>query len=345
MEIEHVARVGFTAWRTAQQQGDLTVGNGLLGQIVIHDQGIFTAVTEVFTHGAAGVRRQVLQGSGFGSRGCYHDGVGQGASFFQLAYHVGDGRLLLTNGDVDAADAAVFLVDDGVDGQSSLTDLTVTDDQLALATAYRDHGIDRLVTGLHRLVDRLTPDHARRDFLDRVGGLGIDRALAIDRVAQRIDHATQQFRTNRNFEDTAGALGAHAFGQAQVVTQNHGTYGVLLQVQCHAEDAARELDHLAVHDVGQTVDAYDTVRNADDGALVTGLSSDIRFLDALLDDFTNLGRIQLLHAMTLKSGFQRFGQLAQFAADRTVDNHVTGANQHAADQSRIHDLLEVDGAI
>ena len=26
--------------------------------------------------------------------------------------------------------------------------------------------------------------------------------------------------------------------------------------------------------------------------------------------------------MTLKSGFQRFGQLAQFAADRTVDNHV-----------------------
>ena len=42
-----------------------------------------------------------------------------------------------------------------------------------------------------------------------------------------------------------------------------------------------------------------------------GLSSDIRFLDALLDDFTNLGRIQLLHAMTLKSGFQRFGQLAR----------------------------------
>ncbi len=264
---------------------------------------------------------------------------------FQLAHYVGDGRLLLTDSHVDAADAAVLLVDDGVDSQGGLTDLTVTDDQLTLATAYRDHRVDRLVTGLHRLVDRLTPDHARRDFLDRVGGLGIDRALAIDRVAQRIDHATQQFRTNRNFEDTAGALGAHAFGQAQVVTQNHGTYGVLLQVQCHAEDTARELDHLAVHDVGQTVDAYDTVRNADDGALVTGLSSDIRFLDALLDDFTNLGRIQLLHAMTLKSGFQRFGQLAQFAADRTVDNHVTGANQHAADQSRIHDLLEVDGAI
>src|SRR5690606_693188 len=130
-----------------------------------------------------------------------------------------------------------------------LADLAVTDDQLALTTTDRDHGVDRLVAGLHRLVDRLTPDHARRHILDRIGQLGIDRALAVDRVAQGIDHATQQLRTNRNFEDATGALGAHAFGQAQVVTQNHGTYGVLLQVQCHTEDAARELDHLAVHDV------------------------------------------------------------------------------------------------
>ncbi len=345
MEIEHVARVGFTSRRTTQQQGNLAIGHGLLGQIVIDDQRVFTAIAEVLAHGAAGVGCQELQRCGFGSRGRDDDGVGQSAVLFQLAYHVGDGRLLLTDGHVDAFDAAVTLVDDGVDRHGGLADLAVTDDQLALATTDRDHGVDRLVAGLHRLVDRLTPDHARCHFLDRVGRLSVDRALAIDRVAQRVDHATQQLRTYRNFEDAAGALGAHAFGQAQVVTQNHGTDGVLLQVQCHAEDAARELDHFAVHDVGQTVDAYDAVRHADDGALVTGLSGDIGFLDALLDDFTNLGRIQLLHAMTLKSGFQRFGQLAQFAADRTVDNHVTGANDHAADQRRVHDLLEVDGAI
>src|SRR5690606_407263 len=107
----------------------------------------------------------------------------------------------------------------------------------------------------------------------------------------------------------------------------------------------RELDHFAVHDVGQTVDAYDAVRHADDGALVTGLSGEIGFFDALLDDFNNLGRIPLLHSITLKSGFHPYAQLAQFAADRTVDNHVTGANDHAADQRRVHDLLEVDGAI
>jgi hypothetical protein len=53
----------------------------------------------------------------------------------------------------------------------------------------------------------------------------------------------------------------------------------------------------------------------------------------------------LLHATTLKSGFQRFGQLAQFAADRTIDNHIAGADNNAADQRRVHDLLGVDGTI
>src|SRR5690606_16789967 len=52
VEIEHVAWVRFASWRTAQQQGDLAVGNSLLGQIVINDQSVFAAVAEVFAHGA-----------------------------------------------------------------------------------------------------------------------------------------------------------------------------------------------------------------------------------------------------------------------------------------------------
>ena len=336
MEIEHVARVGFAARRTAQQQGDLAISHGLLGQVVVDDQGVFTAITEVFAHGATGVRRQVLQGGGLGSAGGDHDGVGQGAVLFQLAYDVGDSGLLLADGHVDALNAAVFLVDDGVDREGGLADLAVADDQLALATAYRDHGVDRLVAGLYRLVYRLTPDHARSDLLDRVGGLGVDRAFAVDRIAQCIDYATQQFRTNRNLQDAPGALGVHAFGEALVFTQDHGTHGILLQVQRHTVDAARELDHLAVHDVGQTVDAHDTVGHADDGAFVSCLGGDVEFLDAPLDDFTNFGRIELLHAAApSNSRFQRFGQFRELAAHRAIDYQVTGANDHAADQARV----------
>ncbi len=335
MQIEDVTGVGFTARRTAQQQGDLTVGNGLLGQVIEYDQRIFTAVAEELTHGATGVGCQELQGSRLGSGSGNDDGVGQSAMLFQLAHHVGDGRLLLTHRNVDTLDATVFLVDDRVDRHGGLTDLTVTDDQLTLATADRNHRVNRLVTGLYRLVDRLTPDHTRRDFLDGVGQLGFDRALAIDRVTQSIDYATQQFRTYRHFQDTTGALGFHTFSQSQVVTQDNGTHGVLLQVQCHTVDTTRELDHFAVHYVSQTVDAHNTVRNADDGADIAGLGLHIELLDALFDYFTNLGRIQLLHTMSLKSGFQRLGQLGKLAADRTVDDQVTRTNQHTANKGRI----------
>src|SRR5690606_34250529 len=114
VEIEHVAWVRFTAWWTAQQQGNLAVSHCLLGQIVINDQRVFTAVAEVFAHGATGVRSQELQRWRFGSTGSHDDRVSQSAVLFQFANYVGDGRLLLTNCYVDAEDSAVFLVDDRV---------------------------------------------------------------------------------------------------------------------------------------------------------------------------------------------------------------------------------------
>src|SRR5690606_2239312 len=231
VQIEDVTGVGFAARRTTQQQGDLTVGNGLLGQVVEHDQRVFATVAEVFAHGATGVGCQELQGSRFGSGGGNDDGVGQSAMLFQLAHHVGDGGLLLAHRNVDTLDATVFLVDDRVDRHGGLADLAVADDQLTLATADRDHRVNRLVAGLHRLVSRLAPDHAGGYLFNRVSQLGLDRALTVDRVAQCVDHATQQFRTYRHFQDTAGALGFHTLGQGQVVTQNYRTDGVLLQVQ------------------------------------------------------------------------------------------------------------------
>ena len=75
VEIEHVAGVGFTAWWTAQQQRDLAVSHGLLGQIVINDQRVLTAVAEVFAHGAARIGADVLHGCRLRSRCGHHDGV------------------------------------------------------------------------------------------------------------------------------------------------------------------------------------------------------------------------------------------------------------------------------
>src|SRR5690606_23956016 len=142
VQTEYLTGIRFEAWRSAQQQGDLAVRPSLLGQIIINDQCVLAAITEVFSHGAIGEGSDALHRSRISRRRRNHDGVVHGAVLFQLAHYVGDGRLLLANRNVDTLNAGTFLVDDGVDRHGGLTDLTVTDDQLTLTTTTRGHGVD-----------------------------------------------------------------------------------------------------------------------------------------------------------------------------------------------------------
>src|SRR5690606_37254759 len=196
-----------------------------------------------------------------------HDGVRHGIVFFQLAHDVGDRALLLADRDVDAFDAGTLLVDDRVDRQRGLAGLAVADDQFALAAADRDHRVDRLVTGLHRLVDRLAPDHAGGDLFDRRGVFGVDRGLAVDRVAPRIDHAAEQFAPDRHFENAPRGLGGIAVAQMLVGAENHGTDRVALQIEGQGDRVAGQLDHFARHHVVEAVHAHDAVGDAGQRAL------------------------------------------------------------------------------
>lgn len=107
----------------------LTVGDGLFRQIVVDDQSVLSVITEIFTHSATGVRGQILQGGGIRSGGRHDDGVVNGAGVGETLQNLGDCGPLLANGDVDAIQLLLFvvsvvetfLVDDGVDGQSSFS--------------------------------------------------------------------------------------------------------------------------------------------------------------------------------------------------------------------------------
>ena len=63
MKVENVTGVGLTTWGPPQEQGHLSVGDGLFGQIVENNEGVLAVVTEELAHGAARVRSQVLKGS------------------------------------------------------------------------------------------------------------------------------------------------------------------------------------------------------------------------------------------------------------------------------------------
>ncbi|GBF27929.1 hypothetical protein MnTg02_02989 [bacterium MnTg02] len=60
MQIENITGIGLAPWRAAKQQRHLPVGHRLLGEIIIGDERVHAIVAEIFTHGAAGIRRQEL---------------------------------------------------------------------------------------------------------------------------------------------------------------------------------------------------------------------------------------------------------------------------------------------
>ena len=296
MEVEHVARVGFAAGRTLQDERDLAVGGGVLGKVVVDDERVLAVFHEPLADGGAGEGREDLVGGVVGGGGGDDDGELHGAGLLEGADGAGDGGVLRADGDVDGVDRAevgvargeadavgVGLVDDGVDRDGGLAGRAVTDDELALAAADRDHGVDGHDAGLHRLVDGLAGDDARGDLLDGVALGGDDRALAVERVAEGVDDAAEEALADGDGEEAAGGLGFHAFLEAGDVAHDDAADGVLGEVERHALEAARELDHLVHHDAGEAVDGGHAVREGDDGADVGLAGAGIKAGDGFLD--------------------------------------------------------------
>src|SRR6476619_3679386 len=206
VQVEDVTGVGLTARRTAQQQRHGAVGLGLLAQVVEDDEDVLALVHPVLADGRTGVGREVLEARRVGRGGRDDRGVLQRAGLFERAADRRDGRALLADGDVDAADLllrvaglpVLLLVDDRVDRDGGLAGLAGADDQLTLPPADGRHGVDGLDAREHRLLHRLALDDRGRLQLEGAARLGRDRALAVDRVAERVDDATEEAVTDRH---------------------------------------------------------------------------------------------------------------------------------------------------
>ena len=171
------------------------------------------------------------------------------AGLAQLVDDRGDRRLLLADGDVEAEHVLALLVDDRVDRDGGLAGLAVADDQLALAAADRDHRVDRLDAGLHRLVHRLARDDAGRLDLD----LAASRSPAIGPLPSIGTPSALTTRPSSasptgTCDDRAGALDGVAFADRLEVAEERDADVVLFEVQHQPDDAAvAELEQLAGH--------------------------------------------------------------------------------------------------
>jgi hypothetical protein len=208
VEVENVTGVGLTSRGTTEEQGHLTVGNGLLGEIIVDDDGVAAVVTEPLTHGTTGEGSDVLQGGGLGGGGSNDDGVLHGILLLKGLDELSDGGTLLTDSNVDteellgisAGGVPTLLVEHGVESDSGLTGLTVTNDQLTLTTANGHHGVDTLHASLHGLVDGLTGQNAGGLELSTALLLGLKGTLAVNGVTKSVDDTAEQLRADGDID-------------------------------------------------------------------------------------------------------------------------------------------------
>ena len=171
----------------------------------------------------------------------------------------GGGRLFLGDRHVDADDTGPLLVEDRVDGDGGFSGLAVTDDELALAAADGRHGIDRLDTGLHRLVDRLAAGDPGRDRFQGPRFIGEDRPLIVDRLADRVDDTSDhRLADGHPKECTRGGDGI-PFLDACVVAQDHDAHRRFFEVDRDPLDAVLERHHLAGHQAREPIHPCDSV--------------------------------------------------------------------------------------
>jgi hypothetical protein len=159
------------------------------------------------------------------------------------------------------------LVQDRVDGDRGLAGLAVTNDEFALTTADRGHRVDHLDAGLHRLLDRLALDDARRlDLHATLTKIAGQRTFAVDRLAERVEHAAEDTVADRNLEDLAGGLDRLTFLDMADFAEHHGADRILVEVQRKTEGPAFELEKFVDARAGQAADAGDTVAHFEDAA-------------------------------------------------------------------------------
>ena len=190
MQIKDVAGVGLTAGRPLQKQAQCAVRDRMLGKIVVHNQHVAPLMHEVFAHRAACVGSDVLQRRGIAGRRAEDDGIPQRVVRLQRLHELRNARRLLADGDIDAHDVLILLVENRVERNGRLAGLAVADDEFALAAADGEHGIDGQKSRLHGLVDWLTVDDTgSRGFDGVIIGLH-DFAFPINRCTERVYHAT-----------------------------------------------------------------------------------------------------------------------------------------------------------
>ncbi len=209
-------------------------------KIVVDDQNILALFHPLFADRTPRIGRNVLQRRRLGCTGINDRRIFHRVRFFQTCRQTCYGRFLLTDGNIDTVNVLALLVDDRINGDCRLTRLTVTDDQLTLTFADRDHRVNDLQTRHQRLINGTARHDTRRNTLNRTRLLRLNIALVINRLTKRIYDAAKQRITDRDLNDPARAADFIALFDLRIAAKQNGTDVILLEVHDHSHNPVRE---------------------------------------------------------------------------------------------------------
>ena len=209
--------------------------------------------------------------------------MAHGVVLFQDSHHLGHLALLLADGDVHADKIAAPLVDDGVQRNGGLAGGTVADDQLPLAAADGNHGVDGLDAGLHRGIHRLAHHHVGGHLFHGAGAAGVDGTLAVQGSAQRVNHPADEGIAHGNFDNLAGGTDLVALFDSSGITEDGRAHQVGLQVKGQSKNFVAEVQQLVGTYPLETLDAGDTVTHLDHGTHIHHAQIAAKFFDLAPD--------------------------------------------------------------
>ena len=169
----------------------------------------------------------------------------------------------------------------------------------------------------------------------------MDRALAVDGLAERVDHAADQRLAHRNRHDGAGAAHFLAFLDVLVFAQQHRAHLVFFQVHGDAGNAVAELNQFARHHLVESVDARDAVADRHDGADFADVDGALVVLDLVPQNACNLVCPYLSHKIPFTAiiasyaSDQALAHLGELSPHRPVIYSGADFRGDAADQVRI----------
>ena len=100
----------------------------MLGEIIVDDEDILALIPPVFCPGCCSIGSNIEPRCRFARGSVDNDCIFPSIVGLQFAFNLSNRRILLSDCTIDADDIFSLLVDDGVDGKSGFTGLTITDD-------------------------------------------------------------------------------------------------------------------------------------------------------------------------------------------------------------------------